>query len=228
MDHNTLGLSKLMATPDLGRHDLHEVYTIHTLMIEFSNLAAHCLKEPVAAVYRVLAALPRQQMIDHVSTFGGWEKLMWAFATEAGVPYEIIAQRAAAYIGHGLSMDDISGAETEPVNEPRYRGSFRSVANGFNIDPVRIKHERAIIIGMIIWPKSRCAVVFSACREGRFKKRINFGARRCRKGNMRTRPARAAIAQPEEWLPGSTVAYAMIPASLLRSNLHDRRDIQSR
>src|SRR4029453_13949589 len=75
--------------------------------------------------------------------------------------------------------------------------SRRAVANGLDVVPVGIEHERAVIRRVIHRTDTRLAVVFSACSHRGRVERIDFRARGGGKGDVSLVISRRACGEPE-------------------------------
>ena len=75
--------------------------------------------------------------------------------------------------------------------------SLRLVTHGLDVVTVRIEHKGAIVVGVVLRPQTRRAVVLAACRYRRLVKGVHCCARGDSKRNMDRRCDRFALADPE-------------------------------
>src|SRR5262245_33964190 len=96
------------------------------------------------------------------------------------------------------------------------------MADGLDIVAVGIEDEGAVIVGMIMRPDARRAVVSAACRDRRAIKGVDGGpVRRC-EGDVDMIAERSARADPEFRLAGRPEAGGAFAAGLLPRDLHDQ------
>jgi len=63
---------------------------------------------------------------------------------------------------------------------------------------IRVEHKSTVIVMMIMWAQSWCAIVSPPGGEGSRMKGVYGRAVRCREGHMRTSGHRSASTNPEE------------------------------
>jgi hypothetical protein len=102
------------------------------------------------------------------------------------------------------------------------------VTDGFDVVPVRIEDERAIVVGVVAWTKPWCAIVFSSGVEARAMESVNLGARPRSESNMDLTGQATAIANPEERFTSRAEAGMGTAARLLRRYLHHKNDRERR
>src|SRR5947209_8506583 len=82
----------------------------------------------------------------------------------------------------------------------------RRVAHRLDVDPIRIEHKRAIVVGVIMRPHARAAVVPPARRHGGRVESVHLRAGLGAEGDMHGPAAWAVGVQPEDWAGRRTVA----------------------
>src|SRR5262245_49384242 len=75
--------------------------------------------------------------------------------------------------------------------------SLRLVTHGLDVVTVRIEHERAVVVGVVVGPQTWRAVVPAARRNGGLVKGVHRGARGHAKCNVEGRIDRIALADPK-------------------------------
>src|ERR1700733_702425 len=104
------------------------------------------------------------------------------------------------------------------VGAPRMiptRLTRRRVAHRFDIVPVGIKNERAIVIGMIMWPKPRLAIIPRPRGECGCIKCINISPRRRHERHVQSALCPSSGTNPEERLAVPPKSSMGLSASLL-------------
>ncbi len=99
-----------------------------------------------------------------------------------------------------------------------------------DVAAIRVKHERSVIPGVILWSQSRCAVVPAASGESRFMKRIHSFAIRRLKRYMDVARNRLAAAQPKDGLlvsPEADMAWLVDIVAISHQLLHTQRSKRS-
>src|SRR5689334_22603522 len=94
--------------------------------------------------------------------------------------------------------------------------SFRRMADRLDVVAVRIEHERAVVIRVIVRPQSGRPVVAPARRYRRLVERVDLLPIRGAKGDMRRQDCRLAVTDPEIGLRRDAEADRVL-------ELHDHR-----
>jgi len=100
------------------------------------------------------------------------------------------------------------------------------MADRFEVDAIGIEDERAIIVRMIMRPKTRAAIVFPSGFQRRFVERIHLGPGRRDKGDVNAGAMRTAVADPEERFSILSITDAVVAAGEFRRHFHDDGDAQ--
>src|SRR5262249_13170584 len=98
----------------------------------------------------------------------------------------------------GLSGQVCASAGTQAQSAARASRSLRRrMTHGFDVVTVRIEHERAVVVGVIVRTQSRRPVVLAAGREGGLVERVDLRARLGAKRHVDMRYAAKGLAHPE-------------------------------
>ena len=99
------------------------------------------------------------------------------------------------------------------------------VADGFDVDPIRIEHERGIVIRMIVGADARRSIVAAARRKRRFVERVHFGAALGLESDVGSLPDGFVVTDPEIGLADRPKAVGSpVRLRLLGRNGHDQAD----
>src|SRR5205085_12239159 len=109
------------------------------------------------------------------------------------------------------------GTECEALALGEDRWAGRRVADCFDAMTVRVRHERAVVFGVIVRPQSRRATVSTSTCEGRGVKGIDRGPVGSAKTDMRARDRRlhASFAGDGEFDAKRSRCSTVVPASPL-------------
>src|SRR5215469_12948085 len=100
----------------------------------------------------------------------------------------------------------------------------RFMANRFDVMTIRVEHEGAEIILVVMGAKARQAVVPTAGLDGRLIECLHALAVRGLEGHVGVGLAGLALADPEVGLLLAAEAGAFVAAAHLRGDFHDERD----
>src|SRR5206468_10368882 len=113
--------------------------------------------------------------------------------TRASVSSELPGPAATTNL-IGLSGQVCASAGTHAQSATARASSLRRrMTHRLDVVTVRIEHERAVVVGMVVHPQPRSAVVAASCGDRRAVKRIDLCARIGAKGDVQGWHARVAF-----------------------------------
>src|SRR5205814_5348696 len=101
--------------------------------------------------------------------------------------------------------------------------SLRVVTHRLDVVTVRVEHEGAVVVRVVLRPQTRRTVVLAACCNGRLVEGVYRGARRDAKRDMDRRADRSALADPEVGPVRMAEAGAFLPDAVRGGQLHQAR-----